>query len=136
MKKFGVALTVISIFLLIAVVYAQGQGMTGKEQGWNFCPYCGGYIGPRGVYGMGPGMMGGYGMHHGSMGGYIKSEECQKFLDDTSKERKELNDKKFKYYEAHRNPKTSSETKVKLEKEIRDLQEQIYSKAPQSCWWQ
>lgn len=149
MKKFGVVLTIVSIFVLIAVAYAQGPGMIGGgEQGWNFCPYCGSYIGPRGGYGMGhgmiggygegygmgPGMMGGYGTCPGARGGYKQSEECQKFLDDTSKERKELHDKRYEYHEAYRNPKTSTETIAKLEKEIRGLQEKIYSKAPQGCW--
>jgi len=39
-------------------------------QNYNYCPYCGNYIGPG--YGMGPGMMGrgyGYGMGPGMMGG-------------------------------------------------------------------
>lgn len=151
MKKFGVVITVVSIFLLIAAAYAQGPGMMGGEgeQGWNFCPYCGSYIGPRGGYGMGhhhmmggygggygmgPGMMGGYGMCPGARGGYKQSEECQKFLDDTSMERKKLHDKRYEYHEAYRNPKTSPENLTKLEKEIRELQEKIYSKAPQGCW--
>jgi len=155
LKKFGIVLTVVSIFVLIAVAYAQGPGMMGGgEQGWNFCPYCGSYVGPRGGYGMGPGMMGGYGMGPGMMGGYgmgpgmmggygmcpgarggySQSEECQKFLDDTSKERKMLYDKRYEYHEASRNPKTSPETLTNLEKEIRELQKGIYSKAPQGCW--
>jgi hypothetical protein len=150
MKKFGVALAVISIFLLITVAYAQGPGMSGGEEGWNFCPYCGGYIGPRGGYGMGPGMMGGYGrgygmgpgmmggygMHPGARGDYSQSEECQKFFEDTSKERKILHDKIFEYHEAYRKPETTKETLVNMEKEIRDIQEKIYSKAPRGCWWQ
>ena len=64
----------------------------------------------------------------------VQSEECQKFLDDTSKERKQLHDKKFEYHEAYRNPKTTPETIVKMEKEIQELQKKIYSKAPQGCW--
>jgi hypothetical protein len=64
------------------VGYAQrGSGRTGpgyrygppQGQGYNYCPYCGNYIGPG--YGMGPGMMGrgyGYGMGPGMMGhGYM-----------------------------------------------------------------
>ena len=39
----------------------------GYGQGWNYCPYCGGYIGNQRGYGMGYGM-GGYGMGPGMMG--------------------------------------------------------------------
>lgn len=91
----------------------------------------GGY---RGGYGMGPGMMGGYGMGPGMMGGY-QSEECQKFLDDTAKLRKELHNKRFEYSEAYRNPKTTQETLLKLDKEIFDLQNKIYSASPLGCRW-
>ena len=90
---------------------------------------------------MGPGMMGGgYGMGYGMMGRghYDYSEECQKFLDETAQQRKELYNRRYEYSEAFRNPKTSPETIANLEKEIRELQEQIYKKAqkvPQGCWW-
>jgi len=87
-----------------------------------------------GGYGMGRGMMGGYGMGPGMMGGY-QSEECQKFLDDTAKLRKELHNKRFEYFEAYRNPKTTQETLLKLDKEIYDLQNKIYSAAPLGCRW-
>jgi len=62
----------------ITASYAQhmGPGMMGpgygyqQQGGWNYCPYCGGYIGPGSGYGMGPGMMGrGYGMGPGMMHG-------------------------------------------------------------------
>ena len=33
-----------------------------------------------------------------------------------------------------RNPKTTPETVAKLEKEIREAQQEIYPKAPQGCW--
>jgi len=153
----SIVLCVVLSFLLIgAVVYA-------NDGGWNYCPYCGQYLGPGGDYGMmgggygmGPGMMGGrgmmgggYGMGPGMMGGrgmmgpgmrggYVQSEECQKFLDETAKERKELYNKRYEYFEAYRNPKTTPETIENLEKEIRALQEEIYGKAqkvPQGCWW-
>jgi mono/diheme cytochrome c family protein len=103
--------------------------------------------GMMGGYGMGPGMMGGYGMGPGMMGGYgmryrcgmgpesfEQSEECQKFYDDTAKLRKELHDKRFEYFETIRNPKTTMGTAADLRKEIRELQEKIYSKAPIGCW--
>ncbi len=84
---------------------------------------------------MGRGMMGGGMMGRGMMGGYNQSEECQKFLDETAGLRKELYDKRFEYSEAYRNPKTTPETIVKLEREILDLQKKIYAKAPLGCGW-
>jgi cytochrome c553 len=141
----------------------QGLDLTSKGQGW-YCPYCGQYLGPRGGYGMGPGMMGeygmmgGYGMGPGMMGRYgmgpgmmgrgygmgpgmmgpqyySQSPECQKFLDETATLRKEFYNKRFEYMEAFRNPKATPETTAKLEKEVRELQEKIFKNAPQGCWW-
>ena len=60
-------------------------------------------------------------MGRGMMHGYNQSEECQKFLDETAGLRKEFHDKRFEYSEAYRNPKTTPETIVKLEREILDL---------------
>ena len=115
--------------------YGMGRGMMGGDMG----------PGMMGGYGMGTGMMGGYGMGHGMMGGgmmgrgmmhgYYQSEECQKFLDETGGLRKELHDKRFEYSEAYRNPKTTPEALVKLEREILDLQKKIYAKAPLGCGW-
>ena len=148
MKKVLMAFAILSSFLFVAAAYAQGPGMMWSGQDWNYCPYCGQYLG-QGGYGMGPGMMGGYGrggygMGPGMMWGgygrgkgyYQQNEECQKFLDENAGLRKELNTKRFEYFEAVRNPKTTAESAVKLEKELRDLQEKIYSKAPQGCWMQ
>lgn len=101
--------------------YGMGRGMMG-----------------RGGYGMGPGMMsGGYGRGHCLMGpgNYAYSPGCQKFYDDTAKLRKELHDKSFEYFEVLRNPKTTGETAMKLEKAIKDLQEKIYAEAPLGCGW-
>ena len=105
--------------------YGMGPGMMG------------GYGGYGGGYGMGPGMMGGYGGYGMGPGwGYDQSEECQKFLDDTAKLRKEIHGKRFEYFEAYRNPDTKSETLAKLDREIRALQEKIYEKAPEGrCGW-
>jgi len=97
-----------------------------------------------GGYGMGPGMHGGYGMGPGMMRGpgmmgpgYSgQSEACQNFMNDTAEQRKELMNKRYDYFEAIRNPKTTPETVTQLEKEIREIQENIYSKAPQGCWIQ
>jgi hypothetical protein len=157
-----------AIFLIIALIIstaaiAYADCSRNDRQGWNYCHYCGQYLGQRGGYGMmgggydmGPGMMGGQGMMGGGygmgpgmmggqgmmgsgmMGGYGQSEECQKFLDETSKERKELYNKRYEYFEAYRNPKTTPETIEKLEKEMQALQGEIYKKAqkvPQGCWY-
>ena len=74
-------------FILLTLVFFQpqifaqpmgpgmmGQGNEENRQGenWNYCPYCGSYLGQGGGYGMmGPGMMGRgyYGMGPGMMGG-------------------------------------------------------------------
>lgn len=148
MKKISLLLAFVLIGVLVTIAYAQNPGTTGYEQGWNYCPYCGSYVGPRGGYGMHQGMMGGQGVTggQGMMGGYGMmgrghyeySEECQKFLDETVKQRKELYNKRYEYSEAFRDPKTSPEEIVELEKEIRVLQKEIYKKAqkvPQGCWW-
>jgi mono/diheme cytochrome c family protein len=121
--------------------YGMGPGMMGGGMmgGYGMGPgMMGG--GMMGGYGMGPGMMGrgmmgGGMMGRGMMGGYNQSEECQKFLDETAGLRKELHEKRFEYSEAYRNPKTTPETIVKLEREILDLQKKIYAKAPLGCGW-
>lgn len=158
MKRLIICLVILSIFSLSTVASAHGPGMMGGgQQEWQYCPYCGQPFGQGGYGMMGGGMMGsgmmgrggmmgGYGMGHGMMGGgmmgrggmmgggYEHSEECQKFFDQNAGPRKELNSKRFDYYEAARNPKTTPETLSKLENEIRELQEKIYAKAPQACW--
>ena len=162
MKRLFFGLIVLSFFSISAVVFAQGPGMMqgyggygmgqgmigGGQHGWNYCPYCGQYLGQGGYgmrgkmhggSGMGPGMMrgyGGYGMNPGMMGSgsYSQSEACQNFMNDTAEQRKELMNKRYDYFEAIRNPKTTSETVANLEKEIREAQQEIYSKAPQGCW--
>ncbi len=114
--------------------YGMGPGMMGGYgNGYGRGP---GMMGPGwgGGYGMGPGMMGpGWGGRQGYGQGYGQSEECQKYFDETAGMRKELNNKRFDYYEALRNPKTKPEEVTKLEKEIWELQQKIYSKAPAAC---
>jgi len=155
MKRAIVLTGFLAVLLVAVLAYAQGPGMMGSGQGWNYCPYCGqnlgqgggygmmggGYGMGRGMmgggYGMGPGMMGGgYGMGPGMIGpGYSQQNEaCQKFFDDTAGMRKDLHTKRYEYFETIRNPKTMPETVAKLEKELRELQEKIYEKAPQGCW--
>lgn len=112
--------------------YEMGQEMMdgGYGMGW-------GMMG-RGGYGMRHGMMGygGYGMGHMMGPGYYgHSPECQGFYKDSAKLRKELHDKRFEYFEALRDPKTTGETSFRLYKEIRDLEEKIYRKAPLGCRW-
>ena len=119
--------------------YRMGPGMMGSgQQGWNYCPYCGQYLGKGGGYGMMGGGYGGYHMGPGMMGpGYYgQSEACQNFMNDTVEQRKELMNKRYDYFEAIRNPKTTPETAAQLEKELREAQGKIYSKAPQGCWMQ
>jgi hypothetical protein len=164
MKKISILLSLLFLLGLSGIVYGAwgdcpyGNCPYGDSQGWQYCPYCGqplgqggygmgsgmmGRGGMMGGYGMGPGMMhgygrGGYGMGPGMMGpGYYgQSEACQKFLDENAGLRKELNNKRFEYFEAVRNPKTTADSAAKVQKELRDLHEKIFSKAPQGCWVQ
>src|SRR4030042_311806 len=124
MKRLVLLLALLSTLTLVAFAYAQGPGMRGGGYG-------------MGGYGMGGYGMGGYGMGPGMMGqGYNwQSPECQKFHDDTVQLRKQLHEKRFDYFEASRNPKTTGEDLTKIEKEIKDLQENLYLKAPVGCRW-
>ncbi len=92
-----------------------------------------GMMGHSGYGMMGMGHMGGM-MGTGHMGGYgmkdYKPEARQKFMDETKDLRRQLHNKKFEYFEAMRKPEPDRETVTKLEKEIRDLQWDIYEKAP------
>ncbi len=123
--------------------YGNGYGMMG--------PGMMGYGGNGNGYGMmGPGMMGygGYGNGYGRMGygrynnapdnapGYgwnaqngWNPEKEQKFLNETVQLRKQLNDKRFDYFEAQRNPKTTRDQLIAIEKQIQDLQAKINDKA-------
>jgi len=153
MKKSVLLIVILSVLAIVAIAYAQGPGMMGPGYGYGMGP---GMMGGGYGYGMGPGMMGpGYGMGPGMMGGYGygmgpgmmgpgygrgpgyygQTEECQKFLDENAGLRKELHNKRYEYFETIRNPKSTPESVAKLEKEIRELQEKTYSKAPQGCWW-
>ena len=139
MKKAMIGLVFLLFLGIVVVADAQGPGETGGygPGGYGMGPGMMGGYGPGG-YGMGPGMMGGYGGYRRGYApgpGYGQSAECQKFLDDTVKLRKELHNKGFEYSEAVRNPETSPQAVAKIEKEIRQLQEKIYSKVPQGCGW-
>ncbi len=128
MKKVLVTLTVLTVLALGAGAFAFGPGWFGG--------------GPMMGYGtMGPGMMGYYGggtwctgpgscFTQGAYGPAYNS----KFLEETKDLRKQLNDKRFEYFEALRNPETKPETITKLQKEIWDLQQKIYEKAPRTAY--
>jgi hypothetical protein len=59
------------------------------------------------------------------------NERTQKFLNDTEQLRKKLNDLRFEYREALRNPNTSQEQLAKIEKDMIDLRAKIWDKAQQ-----
>ncbi len=124
MKKFALAAAVVSILAFGALAFAHGPG------GWG-----GGNM-------MGPGYGGGHMMGPGYGGHMIGPMESggpgygadRDFLDETSELRKKLHDKRFEYFEARRNPETDAETLTGLEKEIREIQEKIYEKAPRTVY--
>jgi Spy/CpxP family protein refolding chaperone len=131
MKKVLAIVTAVTVLALGAIAFAHGPGY-GGNMGYGY----GGHM-------MGPG----YGNHMGyGYGGHMMNwtggEADQKFLDETKDLRKELHQKRFDYMEAVRNPKTDEKTITKLEKEINDLQEKLYAKAPRTprgfgrgpCW--
>ena len=64
-----------------------------------------------------------------------QSTACQEFLDETVELRKELNDKRFAYHEAIRDPKSTKDDTKRLENELKILQEKISSKRPLECIW-
>jgi len=101
----------------------------------------------QGYRDMGPGMMGGYGMGPGygygqgygrgyqGYGPGRQSEACGKFLDDTKDLRRQLNEKRYDYSEAMRNPATKPRDLERQRKEIGDLQAKIHAKNPLGCRW-
>ena len=124
MKKMLIA-GVLNFGLAVSgAVYAGGNGYGGMGGG-NGCGMMGGGYGmmgggdfdcPRGA-GFGPGSM--------------TSENRQKFLDDTTALRKEMNDRRFQYRELMRNPDTHREQLASLEKSMIDLRTKISEKADQ-----
>lgn len=142
MKKVLAGLTLVALLAIGTFAYAHGSGQWGGGHmmggyGYGMGPgydghtygYGGGYGGHMTGPGYGGHMMGpGYGGHmSGKRGGYDK-----KFLDETADMRKELHNKNFEYFEAVRNSETDNTTITKLEKEIREIQEKIYEKAPRN----
>ena len=129
MKKGLFGLAALTLIAVGAIAYAHGPGWYGDNQGGPFYGY--------GYHMMGPG----YG---GPMTGWRGGGYDKKFLDETAGLRKELNEKKFDYFEAIRHPNTDPETVAKLEQELGELQDKLYAKAPQGsdrgygrpCWQQ
>jgi hypothetical protein len=124
------------------LVYAQGRGGNGYGGG----PRGGGGYGMMGggYGGMGPGMMDGF----GGNGGYYNcpgtagfgpngqqnnwnSENYQKFLNDTVQLRREMNNKRFEYQEALRDPKTTRAQLATLDKTMIDLRYKLAEKIDQ-----
>ena len=135
MRKLVIALAVVGILAIGAAAFAYGPGwwgggsMMGRGMGYGMM---GGSMGPGMMgYGMGPGMMGG---GYGPGRSYATNAYDRKFLDETKNLRKQLNGKRFEYFEALRNPKTTPDTIAKLEKEITELQKNIYAKASKTSY--
>jgi hypothetical protein len=123
MKTLLVGITVVSILALVTFAFAHGTG------GWG-----GGHM-------MGPGYGGGHmmGPGYGHMGGwtgqgYETSQTDQNFFDKTADLRKELHEKRFEYFEAQRDPKTTNKALAKLEIKIYGIQENIYEKSPRTAY--
>jgi hypothetical protein len=114
MKTLFVGITVVSVLALGTLAFAHSFG------GWG-----GGHM-----------MGSGYGGHMGGWTGprYGTEQTDQKFLDETADLRKELHNKRFEYFEAQRDPDTTTKTLTKLEKEIYELQEKIYKDAPRTAY--
>ena len=137
-------------FLLIAtaaIIYAEEKI---KTSGWSYCPYCGKYLGLQTEYGMGRGLSGAHGMMDSGIGPIKKeswddyekghmmmkqSRACQEFIDESVELRKELNDKRFAYHEAIRDPKSTTDDVKKLENDLKELQDEISARRPLECIW-
>lgn len=124
--------------IVLATVLTLGLATAGYVYAHGGYGYDGGY----GMMGSGYGMMGGgrmmgsgsgcpgYGWN-GAANGWNTAEN-QNFLQGTVQLRKQLNDRRFDYREALRNPNTTPEQLAKIEKEMIDLRTQIDTKAQQS----
>ncbi|MDH4231024.1 MAG: hypothetical protein OEW04_03225 [Nitrospirota bacterium] len=117
MKKMLAVISVLSIFVFGTLAFAHGPGAWGGVHMMD-CGYGGHMIRP--------------GHGHGHFYGCADAYD-QKFLDETAALRKELHSKKFDYAEALRNPEADPKAITELEKEIRDLQDEIHEKAPDTA---
>ncbi|MBU1568130.1 MAG: hypothetical protein KJ630_21215 [Proteobacteria bacterium] len=140
MKRILIA-TVLAIGLMTSGGYANARGNGGGSGygGHGMMMGGGGYGMMGGGCGMGSGMMEDYGFnkglyHYPGAAGFGRngwtSEQNQKFQDDTVELRKEMHDKRFEYMEAVRNPKSTRQQLSMMEKEMIDLRDKIYDKAP------
>jgi len=78
------------------------------------------------------GMMGDYGYRGDDPEAYKKyQDEYNKYLDDTAGLRKKLHNIRFEYKEALRDPDTTRKSLLKLEKEMMNIQWELYEKAPE-----
>lgn len=84
---------------------------------------------PLSAMGAGAGVIPGLGMNFGPGTGLEMPEDVQKFLDETTKLRRELHAKKFDYFEAARNKKTPAEEITRLENEMVELRTRIFQRA-------
>jgi len=147
MKRLVVGMMLFFLVATVAIIYAEEKV---KTSGWSYCPYCGKYLGPQTEYGMGQGLSGARGMMDSGIGPINKeswydyekghmmmqqSRACQEFLDETVELRKELNDKRFAYHEAIRDPKSTSDDVKKLENDLKELQDEISARRPLECIW-
>lgn len=115
MKKLLIGLVLLSVIAVGAIAYGHGmEGVDDYGYGGHMMGVDSGHM-----MGMGPWMMRGYGY-----------QRYQKFLDETVDLRRELNSKRFDYFEALRNPNTTPERIERLEKEIQELEDKIEEKAP------
>lgn len=117
MKKILSGIAVLLIISAGALAFAHGPG------GWGGHMKGPGYSGHMAGSGYGGMFMGLSGRGNGT---------DQVFLNETADLRKELHNKKFEYFEARRDPKTTMETLSKLEKEIYEIQSMIREKAPRT----
>lgn len=135
MKKIIIG-SIMIVGLAVGLAYAHGNGWGGGYGGHMM-----GMMGP----GYGGHMMDSrYGGHMvGSGGSYDcpgaarfgeggwDSKEHQKFLEDTVDMRKNLNDKRFEYREAQRNPDTTRDQLAALQKEVYGIEQQLREKSQQ-----
>lgn len=127
MKKIIIT-SLLVVGLVSGLAYAHGSGYGMGGNGGHMM----GYGMSGGHYGMMGGQYGGYGNCPGAAGfngNSWSAEKQQKFLNETAGLRKEMNDKRFEYMEAQRNPQITRAELMDMEKEMVKLQEKIHQKA-------
>ena len=140
MKSLAVAFVIVSIVAVGAMAFAHGTGGWGGNNGGHMGPGYGGQMMGQGH----GGQMMGQG-HGGPMMGWSgqTNGQDQKYLDETKDVRKEMHDKRFEYFEASRDPKTTRETLASIENDMYELREKMHKNAPRGtsgaygpghCW--